>query len=117
MPRVKGSLNKSEVKEFLNEKYEESKEYQTKKEIMKQIQKNNNGYADFCPVCKRGFDVKVEDVKISDEGKRIVGRFTCPNCNAKLIYIFRLEEDIDPLFGGNVTMVADLREEKEENGE
>jgi len=110
LSREKGVLNKSDVKDFLNEKYAESKAYRARKLILKEVQKINNGYSDECPHCHKLFDVPNSAVQIHDDEKGIYGIMKCPDCGADLIIHFKLDSDIDPLFGGKTTVKIIIEE-------
>ncbi len=112
MPRVKGPLDKNDVKDFLREKYEESKVYREKKLVRKILDEITAVY-DTCPHCQKDFDIEMKDMEILEDERHIYARIKCPNCGAKLIANFRPSVDIDPLFGGRENITVEIVEDKE----
>jgi len=116
MPRVKGYINKSDVKDFLNDKYSESKAAKSRRIILEEIAKTK-AYVDNCPHCGILFEVPPSDVKIHDDSNGIYGTFKCPNCHTDLIYQFKTKDNVDPLFGGNISVIGILKEAKDDKHE
>ncbi len=116
MPKIKGIVDKSDVKNFLNDKYMESIEYKKRSAMLNLFEsKKFNGIVDVCPYCKAEFEAKKDNITVIDKGGlKIFAKADCDKCH-KPIYFKLITEarSLDPLFGGKLEVTYIIMTEDE----